>query len=303
MEFKYLKEAQSALLEMAIIIDKKCREHNITYWICTGTVLGAVRNKGFIQWDDDLDMCFPVKDYRKLMKVLREEVVKEHPHYFLYNEHRPFPHYSEYLADSRIVSNHLYPIKIDLVKVKSIPNTYKAIQNDIDRTNLIAYIFDKKKKLKIENKALVKDHLFKGSFLFKRERYLKNFIEYVEELDTISENHVYENIYNDTFFSREVQPLNYEDIFPLQELEFEGVSFFAPRNTDKYLSNLYGKNYIIPPPKEKRKPYSNSLRPAKLPMFLMKKLIWTLYFLKAIKGSFTLPFKIKNVNNDMISPN
>src|SRR5690554_7264829 len=74
-------------------------------------------------------MCFPVADHRKLVKVLREEVVTKYPHYILYNDNRPFPHYSEYLADTRIMSNRLYPIKIDLVKVKSIPNTTEAIQD------------------------------------------------------------------------------------------------------------------------------------------------------------------------------
>src|SRR5690554_6439235 len=300
MAFNYLKETQSALLEMAKIIDKKCREHNITYWICTGTVLGAVRNKGFIQWDDDLDMCFPVADHRKLVKVLREEVVTEYPHYILYNDHRPFPHYSEYLADTRILGNHLYPIKIDLVKVKSIPNTTEAIQNDIDRVNLLAYIFGKKQKLKIKNKELIQKHLLEESFLFKRERYLKNFIEYVEELDSKDETHVYENIYNDIFFSRDVKPYNYEDLFPLQELEFEDTKFFAPRDTTTYLSNLYGKNFIIPPPEDKRKPFSKSLGPSKIPVFITKKLLWTLYVLKAIKGSFTLPTKIKNLKKNTI---
>lgn len=300
MEFKNLKETQSALLEMAKIIDQKCREHNITYWICTGTVLGAVRNKGFIQWDDDLDMCFPVADHRKLVKVLREEVVTKYPHYILYNDNRPFPHYSEYLADTRIMSNRLYPIKIDLVKVKSIPNTTEAIQNDIDRVNLLAYIFGQKKELKIQNQDLVQKHLFKGRFLFKRERYLKNFIEYVEGLDSIDKTHVYENIYNDIFFSRAVKPYQYEDLFPLQELEFEGYKFFAPRDTTTYLSNLYGENFITPPPEKMRKPYSKSLDNNKLSVFLTRKLIWTLYMLKAIKGSFTLPAKIKRLKQKSI---
>src|SRR5690554_7040272 len=110
------------------------------------------------------------------------------------------------------MSNRLYPIKIDLVKVKSIPNTTEAIQNDIDRVNLLAYIFGQKKELKIQNQDLVQKHLFKGSFLFKRERYLKNFIEYVEGLDSIDKTHVYENIYNDIFFSRAVKPYQYEDL-------------------------------------------------------------------------------------------
>src|SRR5690554_2223734 len=130
--------------------------------------------------------------------------------------------------------------------------------------------------------------------------YLKNFIEYVEGLDSIDKTHVYENIYNDIFFSRAVKPYQYEDLFPLQELEFEGYKFFAPRETTTYLSNLYGENFITPPPEKMRKPYSKSLDNNKLSVFLTRKLIWTLYKLKAIKGSSTLTAKIKRLKQKSI---
>ena len=50
-----IKQLQGRLLEILIAFDKVCREHNLRYCICGGTLLGAVRHGGFIPWDDDLD--------------------------------------------------------------------------------------------------------------------------------------------------------------------------------------------------------------------------------------------------------
>lgn len=53
-------------------IDKVCQEHNLRYYLWAGTMLGAVRHKGFIPWDDDMDICMPRPDYEQLMTHWRE---------------------------------------------------------------------------------------------------------------------------------------------------------------------------------------------------------------------------------------
>ena len=53
-------------------IDRVCREHNLRYYLWAGTMLGAVRHKGFIPWDDDMDICMPRPDYEKLIAHWRE---------------------------------------------------------------------------------------------------------------------------------------------------------------------------------------------------------------------------------------
>ena len=64
-----LRELQLALLDILIEVDKFCRKNKITYSITYGTLLGAVRHKGFIPWDDDLDIMMPRKDMERFLEL------------------------------------------------------------------------------------------------------------------------------------------------------------------------------------------------------------------------------------------
>ena len=61
-----LEKLQKVELEMLIEVDRICRKNNINYSIMYGTLLGAVRNGGFIPWDDDCDVVFKRDEYEKL---------------------------------------------------------------------------------------------------------------------------------------------------------------------------------------------------------------------------------------------
>ena len=61
-----LRKAQMRMLEILVHVSAICDTHAISYWIDYGTLLGAVRHKGFIPWDDDLDISVLKKDYKKL---------------------------------------------------------------------------------------------------------------------------------------------------------------------------------------------------------------------------------------------
>ena len=69
-----LRKAQLREVEILVEIDKICRKHNIKYWIDFGTLLGAVRHKGFIPWDDDLDICMLSEDYKKFLTIAPQEL-------------------------------------------------------------------------------------------------------------------------------------------------------------------------------------------------------------------------------------
>lgn len=58
-----IKCMQEKLKNILFAIDNVCKEHNLRYYLVAGTMLGAVRHKGFIPWDDDADIAMPRKDY------------------------------------------------------------------------------------------------------------------------------------------------------------------------------------------------------------------------------------------------
>ena len=69
-----LRRQQLRMLELLEVIDVICRKHQIPYWLSYGTLIGAARHKGFIPWDDDLDIEMLRSDYLRLLKVLPQEL-------------------------------------------------------------------------------------------------------------------------------------------------------------------------------------------------------------------------------------
>lgn len=78
------KKLQELLLMIAMEIKRICEKHNIPYFIDGGTQLGAVRHKGFIPWDDDLDIAMKRSDYEKFLKVCSYELDRNI--FFIQNE-------------------------------------------------------------------------------------------------------------------------------------------------------------------------------------------------------------------------
>ena len=63
-----LSEIKERSLLVLKFIDKVCKDRGITYYLAAGTLLGAVRHKGFIPWDDDIDIMMPRSDYERLIR-------------------------------------------------------------------------------------------------------------------------------------------------------------------------------------------------------------------------------------------
>ena len=71
-----LRRLQLTQIEILNVVDQFCRGMAIPYFLCGGTLLGAVRHQGFIPWDDDLDICMPRKEYDRFITAWNEAAPK-----------------------------------------------------------------------------------------------------------------------------------------------------------------------------------------------------------------------------------
>ncbi len=77
---KDVKMLWAVMLDILVQIDSICKNYNIQYFLCGGTLLGAVRHKGFIPWDDDLDVMMKRNDYNRFCEIAPQEL--QSPYFF-----------------------------------------------------------------------------------------------------------------------------------------------------------------------------------------------------------------------------
>ena len=110
-----LRRDQKEMLKALVAFAEICEKHDIKWWLCSGTLLGAARHKGFIPWDDDMDVNMFEDDFRKLEKVLAELDSED---YFCIKDksteeelYQPFDYFDIYFFDTQ--SNTLYYFHYD----------------------------------------------------------------------------------------------------------------------------------------------------------------------------------------------
>ncbi|MGL4362393.1 MAG: LicD family protein [Cellulosilyticaceae bacterium] len=256
-----LKKAQKKLTLDLIEIDRICEKYNITYWLDWGTLLGAVRHKGFIPWDDDIDILMPKDDYEKFIKIVEQEL-PEYLYLLKYDLKRQNKCKWIKIKDKRSVfiewegqkyDKHIF---IDIFPADTYKNiniinkwVYKKLTYIYAINNSILYtkkgigpkVFTDSKKDII--KKIIKTIIY----------YLtKNIVEYyvAKIAKRRDKNDKYIGYFFDSgttyFFKKAI-------VYPLKKIEFEGYKFPAPNNVDLYLKELYGDDYMQLPAIDKRK--------------------------------------------------
>ena len=243
---KVLKVAQLVMLDILIEIDKICKKNNIKYWIDSGTLLGAVRNKGFIPWDDDLDITMTLEDYKKFCKIAYSELPQD---MFLQNSDtdKAFPYDFTKVRSSRgkIVEKHEVgkDIKynqglfIDILPCIAIKDNYF---HRISYTVVFAFI-----------------KLF--SYGYINIRPIRRFFISIGDMFHVGWDYNACKVVRSGRLPSFYMNLKKSTIFPLKQITFEEKEFLGPNDIDDYLKVYYGKNYMTLPPKNKRKTHAHSI--------------------------------------------
>lgn len=243
---KNLRSCQLKQLEILETVDKICKKHGIDYWIDGGTLLGAIRHKGFIPWDDDIDIGMMESDYKKF-----KQVVKELPENLFFqtpetdNTWVPIPKvrdlnslYIEPLYSFR--ENYEKGIFIDIFPKEIYPAAPKRLLGKIQKCIAKSFsILHEKHTYSVRSTV---------EFFYFGMQYIINLCAwYLLKLICKKGKYLGDKLPNNGL----ALVHTVEATLPLSEIVFEGKKFPAPHNPDLYLKEQYG-DYMTLPPEEKR---------------------------------------------------
>ena len=247
-----VRQLQLKLLEIFLYFKKICEENNLTYWCGCGTMLGAVRHKGFIPWDDDLDVFLPRKDYERLYEIWDQ--VADTSHYVLVrtDEKVNYHHAAMNLVDVRTtyVNRHsvnediYHGIYIDVIPFEGCPSS--KVERALQIYHSIMF--------SVFNVQRLPDN--QGSFLRLPTKILLSLVRSSQSRYKIWKKHQDKMTQYDFFTAKYVKEtvssfkglfrLYDRDIFNTVDAVFEGHMVKIPAGYDYYMKCIYGDYMSLP---------------------------------------------------------
>lgn len=242
-ELKKAKEIELKMLDHFVEI---CNKHNLTYYLFWGTLLGAVRHKGFIPWDDDIDVVMQVEDYKKLLKVIENELGSEYYIQNIYNTKYciyPFTKIRKYHTTMVEKELNYLPFKkgicIDIFPLLKYPESKIGKLIFQYRYRLAFLLLNRD----IRKKGFKNKLIYYILHLIPRNLCNKIIIRKLEKLQNYNGNFNEYRVYQDKGFDK--------TWFDKEKIQFEKSKYIVPKEYDKVLKRLYN-DYMTLPPVEKR---------------------------------------------------
>ena len=241
-EGSLLRRQQLRMLEILLEVDKICKKHDISYWLSSGTLIGALRHDGFIPWDDDLDIEMMRKDYLRLMEVLPKEL----PDWLVLQNSDTDPNYFYFYAKvrdkrSKMLEQNSYdrmwqeqgiyidifpmeqhPVWLHKLTEKTVGHMYKIWRTSTDDHKAI--------------RQVRRIYDFNDKVLFPCLRTLLQLTSSLFPQKTITSG------MGIPFHN----PRYAEEIFSLTTHNFEGRQLPVPGNADAHLRHIYGDYMQLP---------------------------------------------------------
>lgn len=255
-----LQDTQRASLVVLKELDRICIEKNYKYWITFGTLIGAIRHKGFIPWDDDIDIAMPRDDYDKLIDYLNNEYNNDEfeIHTFLNNDTYPF--YISRFCDKK------HELVFDGYNYKSGCFVDIYPYDGMGQKEDYEYWKSIKPKLHSLTKKLIMSEqasIMYGSSLIHKFGNLPQLLVskifgrkyYYNRLDSYRKKYTWDesDFVGVICWSTGTYCYPKEWFSEFERIPFEDIEVNAPKEYDQILRFLYG-DYMQLPPEEKRVP-------------------------------------------------
>ena len=255
------EEIQKIELDILVFIKKICEENNLRYYLAYGTLIGAIRHKGFIPWDDDVDIMMPRKDYLKLIELIK----KRDQYRFKLVSIDTDSNFTAPLAkvidtNTRLVQHYGFIEKvelgvyIDVFLLDGASDNYEEALRYYDEAYNLYTCWSRAdtKMFTPSTNKLISFSRWLRNLRFKVKGYpywLKKLEQHNQKYDFDSCKYVSVLEAGTKGAPRNVWPKSYFE--NTIDVIFEGVKFKAPKQYDEILKKEYG-DYMQLPPKEKR---------------------------------------------------
>ena len=248
-----LKEIQIGILKKIVAF---CHENKLRCWLWYGTLLGAVRHKGFIPWDDDIDLAMPREDYTSFLTTFPQDerfgilslVTSEK---YCYNHTKVYD--KRTIVTENITVRLPLGVNVDIFPLDNLPDNPRKLKRLVRRVGFWQKILWLKlirfKKGRALGKTLV---LVTGKILalpFSVWGIAKRIDRIAQSYFQKKDSMRIGDVSTMTYGEREIMKREWftNDV----DLEFEGQLFPAPQGWDAILTQVYG-DYMTPPPEDKR---------------------------------------------------
>jgi lipopolysaccharide cholinephosphotransferase len=268
-----LAQLQECFLEMIKDIDRVCEKYGICYMAAGGTALGAVRHKGFIPWDDDVDLLMPHDDLKKFIEVFDSELGDGYemtsPNSQYYLESMITAIYKKNTLKASLNSyNTPFPkgIHIDIFPIERVPMNpvvrffkgYSAMALQYIAVSALFYHYRNKEKKEFFYQSFAGKINYNIRCLVGFLTSFRSYEKWGNAFNNYVQWHKDSNLWavptDMGHYFGHIMPKSV--YYPPRKAEFEDFLINVPNDTDSYLKNQYGDYMKIPDEKDREKHYS-----------------------------------------------